>query len=265
LGAVGEPRPGAVVTGASGGIGLEIARLLAADGHDLALVARSGERLAEVARELTETHGVRAHPIVADLGRRDAPGLVEAEVASTGLTVDVLVNNAGFAVYGPFLGADGAGERAMIDLNVAALTDLTRRFAVPMVERGRGRILQVASTAAFQPLPSMVAYSATKAYVLHFSVGLAVELEGTGVTVTALCPGATRTGFADRAGASGSRIFTGGAGMSPERVARAGYRAMKRGDLLVVPGAKNRLLGFAARFSPRRLSARIAGKIISDA
>ncbi len=254
-------RPLALVTGASSGIGLELARLLAADGHDLMLVARRGDVLRAVADELTERHGAACAVVPADLSEPTGPGRVVGALEDDGRPLEVLVNNAGFAVYGRFLETDWDAERAMIQLNVTALTELTKRLAPGMARRGRGRILNVASTAAFQPGPLMAVYYATKAYVLHLSVALSVELEGSGVSVTTLCPGPTRTGFSDAAGMGDSRLFAGGRGMDAATVARQGYDAMWRGRPLVVPGAWNRVLALASRCVPRAFAARLALRV----
>ncbi len=249
-------RPVALVTGGSGGIGLELARVLADDGHDLVLVARGQAALERAAEEL-RAGGAAAHVVAADLASPAAPGEVARAVEALGLEVEVLVNNAGFAAWGPFAEADPGATRGMVDLNAAALTDLTHIFVKPMLARGRGRILNVASTAAFQPGPGVAVYYATKAYVLSLSVALSVELEGTGVTVTALCPGPTRTGFADRAGAGGSRLFHRGRGDDPAAVARSGYAAMKRGEAIHVTGLMNRIGAVGTRLFTRRFTARV--------
>ncbi|HUP20206.1 MAG TPA: SDR family oxidoreductase [Gemmatimonadota bacterium] len=250
-------RPVALVTGASGGIGLELARVLAAHGHDTVLVARSADPLEAAAGELERVHGVRTWPIPLDLGPPAAPWDLARRLDELGLEVEILVNNAGFGVWGPFLETDPEAERRMRDLNVGALTALTKIFVRGMAARGRGRILNVSSTAAFQPGPGAAVYYATKAYVLSFSLALSVELDGTGVTVTALCPGPTRTGFARAAGADESRLFVRGRGGDPAAVARAGYAALMRGDSLDVPGIKDRLGAFGTRLVPRRFAARV--------
>lgn len=262
-------RPVALVTGASSGIGREIARIAAARGHDLVLVARSEGALAALAGEVADRHGADAVVLPADLSDPGGPAAVVEGVDARGLDVDVLVNAAGFGVYGPYLETDGDAELDMIDLNVRAVTALTKTFARRMAEpraegaggaeRGRrargGRILNVASTAAFQPGPRMAVYYATKAYVLSFSAALAVELEGSGVTVTCLAPGPTATGFQDAADAGASRVFAGG-GMDARTVAESGWRAMDKGKAVHVPGVFNRIGATAAGFVPRRFAAR---------
>src|SRR5580765_8141121 len=197
----------AVVTGASSGIGLALSRLLARDGHDLVIVAQHAERLAEVARELTAQCGVRVVEIAADLSEWAAPLEITGELKRHGLTPDVLVNNAGFGLRGMFAELDLGEQLRMVHVNVSALTHLTGLLLPDMIARGRGRVLNVASTAAFQPGPLMAVYYATKAYVLSFSQALAEELRNSGVTVTALCPGATATDFADTAGVGNSNLF----------------------------------------------------------
>jgi uncharacterized protein len=250
-------RPVALVTGASSGIGLELARVAAARGHDLVLVARGEVALRALATELARDHGATAHVVVADLAPPDGPDRVVEAVEALGLEVDVLINNAGFGLYGDFLDTDLAVERDMIAVNVTALTALAKRFAGPMAKRGRGRILNVASTAAFQPGPRMAVYYATKAYVLSLSLALSVELAGTGVTVTCLAPGPVRTPFRERAQVSASRLFSGKRGREAEEVALAGWDALERGRKLAVPGLLNRAGATAAKVLPWRLGARV--------
>jgi short-subunit dehydrogenase len=245
-----------LITGASSGIGEELARLFARDGFDLILVARSGDKLTKLASELEEKHRIRVKTIAKDLGERNAPREVHEEVKKEGLTVDILVNNAGFGLYGEFIHTDLEQELNMIDLNVRALTELTKLFLPGMVERKQGGILNVSSAAAFQPGPLLAVYYATKAYVLHFSEALANELEGTGVTVTALCPGPTATNFSQRAGLVASKLFDSGV-MDVKTVAKAGYRGFILGKPVVIPGFRNRLLTFSVRLIPRRLVTKI--------
>jgi short-subunit dehydrogenase len=238
----------AIVTGASSGIGLELARLLARDGHDVVLVARSEERLAALAGELP---GARSLPL--DLSDPAAPAKLEAEVPSA----DVLVNNAGVGTYGPFAAADLGRTMAMIQLNVSALTELTHRYLPGMIERGAGRVLNVASTAAFQPGPLMAVYYATKAYVLSFSEAVGEELRGTGVTVTALCPGPTASGFQAEAAMESSRLVAGRRLPSSAAVAEAGYKAMLAGKPVAVVGIQNRILAGSVRLAPRSVVRRV--------
>ena len=251
-------RQTALVTGASGGIGWELARAFAAGGYDLVLVARSAGKLEELAGELRTRNGIAARALAADLARPGSPDEVFQDLANARVAVDVLVNNAGFATFGPFAETDLASELEEIRLNVAALTHLTKRFLPGMLARRRGGVLNVASTAAFQPGPLMAVYYATKAYVLFFSEALAEELRGTGVTVTALCPGPTATGFQARADMEGSGLFTGFMKvMDAAAVARAGYQGFRSGQRIVVPGLLNKLVAQSVRVSPRRLVTRI--------
>ena len=256
-----EHRPVALVTGASSGIGLELARVAAARGHDVVLVARGRDALRALAEELARVHDARAHVVPVDLSTPEGPDAVVAAAADLGLEIDVLVNNAGFGLYGDFLDTDLGVERDMIAVNVAAPTILAKRLAGQMARRGRGRILNVASTAAFQPGPRMAVYYATKAYVLSFSLALSIELEGTGVTVTCLAPGPVRTPFRERARVSRSRLFSGERGGEPADVARAGWTALERGRRLAIPGVWNRLGSVAARVVPLPLAARVVAML----
>jgi short-subunit dehydrogenase len=259
-----RPEHAALITGASAGIGEELAKRFAADGYDLVLVARDRTRLEKVGEELKAKHGVRYHAIPADLSDPSAPEHVFHAVRKLGVQIEALVNNAGFGLYGSFVktehgeATEPKRELEMIQVNVTALTQLTKLFLPEMVERGRGRVLNVASTAAFQPGPLMAVYYASKAYVLSFGEALAVELRGTGVTVTTLCPGATRTEFQKAAAMEDSRLFNTPLVMSAEDVAEVGYRAMHRGKGVVIPGAANKVMAQAVRFVPRKLAARLA-------
>ncbi|HEY5164337.1 MAG TPA: SDR family oxidoreductase [Acidimicrobiia bacterium] len=242
----------ALVTGASSGIGAELARLVAADGHDVVLVARRASELGALAAELS---GARV--IVADLADPASPAKLVAEVPD----VDLLVNNAGVGDFGPFADADLAKTTAMIQLNVTSLTELTRWYLPGMLDRGHGQVLNVASTAAFQPGPLMAVYYATKAYVLSFSEAIAEELRGSGVTVTALCPGPTASGFQTGAAMEGSRLVKDRRLPSAATVARAGHRALRRGDVVAVVGARNKFLAASVRFTPRPVIRRLVGRM----
>jgi short-subunit dehydrogenase len=197
------------------------------------------------------------HVIPADLARPEAPAQIFVEAARRGLQVDVLINNAGFGAYGEFASTKLQEELDMIQVNISALTHLTKLALPGMLERKRGRIMNVASTAGFQPGPLMAVYYATKAYVVSFSEAIANELQGTGVTVTCLCPGPTATEFASRADMEKSRLFKLGR-MSSEEVARIGYRGMMRGKTLIIPGAKNKVIMESVRFTPRKLVTAVA-------
>jgi len=251
-----ESRPVALVTGGSSGIGLELSRLLANDGHDLVIVAQHAGRLAEAAGNITSQYGVRVVELAMDLGDPEAPRHIERALRSGGMTPDVLVNNAGFGLRGPFVELDLGQQLQMIQVNMHALTHLTGLFLPGMIGRRRGRVLNVASTAAFQPGPLMAVYYASKSYVLSFSEALASETRGTGVTVTALCPGPTATAFEKRAGLEGTALFR-SAVMDAAAVARYGYDAMRRGVPIAIPGWRNRVLAQAVRFVPRALATRV--------
>jgi hypothetical protein len=255
-----DTRGTALITGASGGIGLELARKLAAGGFDTVLVARSVEKLDELAREIGDRYGRTATVVAADLSEAGAAQDVYRSVEEARLGVEVLVNNAGFATFGTFHESELQGQLAMIQVNVAALTHLTHLFLPQMVARGSGRVLNVASTAAFQPGPLMAGYYASKAFVLHFSEALAVELEGTGVTVTVLCPGPTESGFQSRANMEDSKLVQSGL-MSSSGVAEFGYRALMKGKRVAIPGIFNKLGTLTPRLLPRTLVARAVKKL----
>ncbi len=240
----------ALITGASSGIGHALAAVFARHGFRLVLVARDPERLQRVATELSATHQIHAAAISQDLARPHAAQSLTERLRREGVEVDVLVNNAGFAVYGPFAETDLATELEMAQVNVVTLTELAKLLLPGMLRRGWGRILNVASTAAFQPGPLMAVYYATKAYVLSFSEALANELRGSGVSVTALCPGMTRSGFQQRAGLRPSYLLKARM-MEADEVARVGYRGLMAGRSVVIPGARNRLLAALVRWLPR--------------
>ena len=245
-------RKTALITGASSGIGLDLSRQLAREGYDLFLVARSEEKLRALANELGH-----ASVILADLTSPNAP----QKIFDAAGPVDVLVNNAGYGLVGAFPDTDLQKELEMIQVNVVALIHLTKLFLRPMVARNSGHILNAASTAAFQPGPLMAVYYATKGYVLLFSEAIADDLRGTGVTVTALCPGPTATGFPQVAGMSHSRLFNLLKPMRSADVARYGIRAMNRGQRVAIPGMANKLLTQSIRVSPRRLVTTIVRKL----
>jgi hypothetical protein len=248
----------ALITGASSGIGLELARLFARDRYDLVLVARRVDKLDRLGAELTGQHGIRSRTIGADLASPDAPGAIVQTLQQAAVSVDVLVNNAGYGVYGPFATTDLRAELDMLAVNVVTLTHLTKLLLPGMLARRTGRILNVASIAAFQPGPFMAVYYASKAFVLSFSEALGEELVGTGVSVTALCPGPTPTGFLARAGLDGVRLMTANPLIvDAATVARAGYRGLMKGRRLVVPGLGNKLLMESVRVTPRRIVLKI--------
>jgi short-subunit dehydrogenase len=250
-------RETALITGASGGIGADIAALLAARHCNLVLVARSREKLAELGKKLESEHGVRVTVLPADLTDPAAPDAIAKAVREKGIDVDILVNNAGLGSYGPFAEIAANVDLGLIALNVTSLTHMSKLFLPPMLARKRGRIMNVGSTAGFAPGPLMAVYYATKAYVVSLSVALANEVERTGVTVTCLCPGATRTAFDTTAGTDQTKLFKGSV-MESMDVAKAGVAAMLRGDLICVPGFKNWLLASTAGLAPRSVLAKIA-------
>ena len=250
----------ALVTGASSGIGWEIAKLFAEDRKDLVLVARNRKKLEQLARDLTAAFGVSVRVMVKDLSDPRVPPQIFAELAQVKIEIDALINNAGFGVYGPFARTGIDKELDMIEVNVKAVTHLTKLALPGMLGRKKGRILNVASTAAFQPGPLMAVYYATKAYVLSFSEALANELKASGVTVTCLCPGPTETGFQERAALQGSRLVKLGM-MSAQAVAADGYRGMLAGKPVVISGLRNWLVAESVRFAPRRLVTAVSRKV----
>jgi uncharacterized protein len=241
-----------LITGASAGIGAEFARLLAKDGDALVLTARRQDRLEALARELRAGHGVRVEVIAADLADENAPRLLFDKIAALGLQVRTLVNNAGFGLRGAF--ADQPLDRLieMLDINVVALTRLTGLFLPAMIGRGTGGIINLASVAAFQPGPYMAVYYASKAYVLSFSQAIAYETRGSSVVVTAVCPGATESEFAEVAGLAGSRLLR-QASMGACEVARLAIEGHRAGKPLVTTGAANKIVPLASRLLPRGL------------
>ncbi len=248
-----ERRPLALVTGASMGLGAEFARLFASEGYDLVLTARSADKLDALKKEVEGLHGVRAHVFVHDLADPRAPVALYDQVRAAGLEVDVLVNNAGFGMYGLFYQSDLQTELDMIQVNMTSLVHLTKLFARDMVAKKRGRILNVASTAAFQPGPLQSVYYASKAFVLSFTEAIGNELRGTGVTATALCPGPTPTEFQKRANVGKVRGLRLMMRVNPDVVVRAGFDGMRKGKPVVVPGALNNTVIFLLRLFPRRV------------
>jgi short-subunit dehydrogenase len=245
----------ALITGASAGLGVEFARQLSARGHRLVLVARRKDRLDALAQELGN-----ARAIATDLSKSGSATKVLADLKAAGEQVEILINNAGFGLIGPFAELDGRRERQMIDLNVGTLTDLCRAIAPAMIKQKSGGIVNVASTAAFQPGPNMAVYFATKAYVLSFTEALHEELKPHGVHVSALCPGPTRTEFGEVAGFGSNGLFERVAMESPEVVA-AGLEGLDRNRAVVVPGFANKVGAASTRFAPRSVVRRIAGAI----
>jgi len=253
----------ALITGASAGIGYDLAKIFAKEGHNLVLVARNQSALETLAEELRVRHSIEVRVIPKDLAVATSPDEIYSECRRDSIHIDMLVNNAGFGTYGFVSEADLPSLLEMLQVNVTALTHLTKLFLQGMLERKNGKILNLASTAAFQAGPLMAVYYATKAYVLSFSEALANELNGTGVTVTVLCPGPTRTSFQRRAYMEDSGLGSGKTlrMQSSEEVARIGYESMMKGKTVVIPGFMNRVLAVAAQLSPRKMATSIARKL----
>ncbi|MEV6593815.1 SDR family NAD(P)-dependent oxidoreductase [Streptomyces acidicola] len=251
--------PLALVTGASFGLGAEFADQLAARGHDLVLVARSRDRLEETADRLRTAHGVQAHVVPQDLAEPDAADRIAHELAARGLTVDVLVNNAGFGTCGRFEEIDPRREHDQLMVNVVALVDLTHALLPGMLHRGSGAVLNVGSTAGYQPSPYFAVYSATKTFVLNFSLALREEYRGRGIKVTTLCPGPVETRFFETIGTR--RAAVGGNFAAPEPVVRAALRALDRDRAYVTPGLSNQIVAHLTPRRPRTLVAAITKRI----
>ena len=255
----------AIITGASSGIGREFAQLCARDGYDVVLIARSQASMESFARDIQASTGRSAQVIAKDLSLDSAPGEVFEQVSKDPAPVEVLINNAGFGLVGRFWELDITQQVEMVNLNITALTHLTRLFLPGMIKRRRGRILNVASTAAFQPGPLMAVYYASKAYVVSFSEALHNECRDLGVSVTALCPGPTKTGFQERAGASSTRLFQSGRAMDAATVAQIGYNGMKAGKPMIISGRMNAAMAFLTRFAPIQLTASMARRFNGSA
>lgn len=243
----------ALITGASGGLGLSFVNIFAKDGYDVVLVARNGARLEDIKAEIEKKYGVKATVIAKDLCSSDGAKEVYTETQTKGITVDVLVNNAGIGDFGEFWKNDFSRQERIVDLNCTALMELCHLYLPQMVKNGSGKILNVASIAAFQPGPLMSVYYASKSFVLSFSQALTRELKGTGVKVTCLCPGPIRTNFDVAANFGESGLFKNLKVWDPDVVAEFGYKNMKKGRSLCVCGGFNRLIVFANRFAPRAL------------
>jgi len=252
-----SPDTTCVVTGASSGIGAECARELARRGYGVTLVARREDRLRELAAEL----GERAEVHACDVTDPDARAALAEALRTRGTQVAILVNNAGFSTSGPFFRSDRGRELAMISTNVEAVVDFCALFLPGMVERGRGGVLNLASTAAFQPLPMQAGYAATKAFVLSFSESLHTELKGTGVGVTALCPGPVKTEFAEVANLENAEALPDVFWDDPQQVAKAGIRGLERGKRVVIPGALNRAGAIGGQHVPRSLLLPLASRV----
>jgi len=257
----------ALITGASSGIGYELSRCFAADHHNLVLIARQEEKLKKVAEELSREFHISTTVIVADLAKPDASEKIVAAVRANSLTVDFLINNAGFGLGGKFAETEVATELEMMQVNMVSLVHLTKLLLPEMLARKSGRIMNVSSTAAFQPGPLMAVYYATKAFFLSFSEAIANELSGTGVTVTALCPGPTASEFQARAHVEKTRLVKGKllGFMSAEAVAKVGYQGFMRGKRLIIPGFMNKLGVQSVRVSPRNVATQVARMLQENA
>ncbi|MEA5576669.1 SDR family oxidoreductase [Anabaena sp. UHCC 0451] len=247
----------ALITGSASGIGYQLAYIFASENYNLVLVDRNEFKLLEVADNLKEKFHILVKTIVKDLSISTSPEEIFTELQETGIHVDILVNNAGFGTYGLFNETSLKSELEMLQVNLVCLTHLTKLFLKDMVKRGKGKILNVASAAAFQPGPLMAVYFATKAYVLSFSEAIANELEGTGVTVTVLCPGSTVSEFHERTGMADSKLVKGQKMMDAETVALIGYDALMRGKTIVIPGLLNKIFAKSVRFFPRNLVTKV--------
>ncbi|MBQ0734113.1 SDR family NAD(P)-dependent oxidoreductase [Aquimarina celericrescens] len=251
----------ALITGASNGIGLELAKVHARKGDNLVLVARNKTKLEELQRELEEQYSIDVLAVEKDLSIKNAAQEVYDETNQKGIQIDFLVNNAGFGDYGMFYTNDWEKEQKMIELNITTLTQFTKLYLRDMMKRNSGKIMNVASTAAFQPGPMMAVYFATKAYVLHFSEAIANELKDKNITVTALCPGATESGFQAVASMEDSKLVKGKKLPSSRTVAQYGHRAMMKGKTVAIHGLINAILANSVRLMPRNIVTTITRSI----
>ena len=243
----------ALITGASSGLGLELAKIFAREGYNLVLVSRSGDKLRILKKELESAYGIQAQVFAKDLAEKDAALDVFHFTAEHRIEIQVLVNDAGFGDFGDFLTCHWEKQYAMVQVNIVALMQLTQCYLKQMVERGEGRILNLASVAAFQPGPLMSVYYATKAFVLSFTEALSVELKSSGVSVMALCPGPTKTEFEVNADLGHSGLFKNLKTASARKVALYGYRQLMKDRIVAVPGMRNKLMVFASKISPRKV------------
>jgi short-subunit dehydrogenase len=252
----------ALITGASAGIGQELARCFAKDGKNVVLVARRLQRLKKLAKELEKEYGIKAVAVAEDLSKADSAEILYKKIEKKKIQVDYLVNNAGFGSYGEFKKTDNQRTEDMINLNMLTLTKLTRLFLPHMIKRKNGGIMNVGSTGSFAPCPMMQVYCATKAYVLSFTEALSIECEGTGVKVSCLCPGATKTEFQEVAGLGDLRL-TAKFMKSSKEVAKQGYEALMKNKTVCIPGVVNKLLMLSIRLTPRKIVAKTTKKMLS--
>ncbi len=251
-----------LITGASSGLGMELAKLFAADGSDLVLVARREERLIELADELKSEHGIEVHVLPKDLSKKTAPKEIFSHLNKEKIEIDVVVNNAGFGNKGHIADLDTDLQLDMIQVNLVALTHLTRLFITGIIERGYGGILNVGSLAGFQPGPNLAVYYATKAYVLSFTEALAEEISNPNIKISCLAPGPVKTEFGEKSDLEDSLLFKVSL-MEMEPVVKAGYEGFRKGQTIIIPGLKQQIVPFLNRFTPRLLVRKIAKKLNS--
>ncbi|HXA03055.1 MAG TPA: SDR family oxidoreductase [Cytophagaceae bacterium] len=254
--------PRVLITGASSGIGLELAKIFAQNNHDLVIVARSEDKLLELAQELERKNNIKVKVIVRDLTEPMASYLLYSQLIHEKINIDILINNAGFGTFGHFVTTDLRKQTDMLQLNIIALTQLCHYFGKEMIKAGKGQILNIASTAAFQPGPLMAVYFASKAYVLSFSEALHNEFSDKGVSVSCLCPGLTETGFQRTAVMEEVGMVKGKKMMSAAEVAETAFKGLIKNKTIIIPGIKNKLLAFSVRFSPRSLVTKVARSIM---
>lgn len=247
----------ALITGASEGIGYELVKLFAKDSYDCVLVARNKEKMDQLAAEVEKSFGIKTRVIAKDLSLPESAQEIYDELNAAGVAIDALINNAGLGLCGDFANSDMAMNMHLIQVNMLSLTRLTWLFLPGMIKRKSGKILNVGSIASYVPSPSFALYNASKAYVLFFSEALREELQGTGVSVTCLCPGATDTQWQSRAGAKGLRLNKVHI-VGPQPVAKAGYEGMMKGKRVVIPGVDNKITVLSSKFAPRVLSLKVA-------
>lgn len=248
-----------LITGASNGIGKEFAQIFAEKGYNLVLVARSESKLNKIAKEFEIKYKIRVTVLTQDLSKPNVASKIYTEITDRGIIIDILINNAGFGDYGNFVESNLKTITEMINLNINSLTEFALLFVKEMMERNSGKILNIASTAAFQPIPKFATYAATKSYVLHFTEALHYELKDTNISVSVLCPGPTSTDFEKRAKAEKSNIFKNG--MDAKVVAKIGYKGLMQNKMTIIPGFKNKLMSLSHTIPSRNLLVWMIGKM----
>ncbi|WP_129689797.1 SDR family NAD(P)-dependent oxidoreductase [Gottfriedia acidiceleris] len=252
-----------LITGPTEGIGYELTKLFAKDHFNLVLVARNKTKLEEMANSLMKQFNIKVLVISEDLSKANSAKSIFDQVLKSQMEIDILVNNAGVALYGDFGQTDLKKELTMIQLNIVTLTELVKYFLPNMLQKKSGQIINIASTSAFQPGPKMSVYAASKAYVLSFSEALSEELRHTGVSVTAVCPGPTRTGIINSSGGNNSKLFKGKI-MTPKKVAKLTYKAVSKKETIIITGFKNKILAQSVRFIPRSIVRKLAKKLLEE-